>query len=356
MLGFQLPASAWTGSCKATFQRKQENISCEEGVERLELAPIWWRTSFHFGPGRAGPAAPGSPGMNPICGAAAGRAPPPPPPHQGIRETGAGTGGPRPAADSAPEGPATSKSKQGVRGDTEEHSKVLRPTQVSGSPSCQSVEVPSPVPYGLLEAQPRAVQEPHLSPDPCSREAPSWAPASPEADRAPRSRPPPEEDPQCSAAPAPPPVVTAACIIPVPGLELSSRGERFTLRPPPRQDLQSSPRSGPDALPTVAWLEGPDSPPRQRVAGDTGVEGGECASTTLPGSRERPCLPRMLVGKPTAPPPPQAFPDGPETAGLLHLPRAGVAACPPVPVALAPSTVPGSCSQGHRDRGRDCKG
>ena len=78
-------------------------------------------------------------------------------------------------------------------------------------------------------------KEPHLSPDPCSREAPSWAPASPEADRAPRSRPPPEEDPQCSAAPAPPPVVTAACIIPVPGLELSSRGERFTLRPPPRQ-------------------------------------------------------------------------------------------------------------------------
>ena len=77
------------------------------------------------------------------------------------------------------------------------------------------------------------------------------------------------------------------------------------------------------------------------------------ASTTLPGSRERPCLPRMLVGKPTAPPPPQAFPDGPETAGLLHLPRAGVAACPPVPVAPAPSTVPGRWEVLHKGWSRD---
>ena len=56
-----------------------------------------------------------------------------------------------------------------------------------------------------------------------------------------------------------------------PPLQLGGRPSCF-----PKQDLQSSPRSGPDALPTVAWLEGPDSPPRQRVAGDTGVEGGEC--------------------------------------------------------------------------------
>lgn len=128
MIDFQLPASAWTGSCKVTFQRKQ-NISCEEGVERLELAPIWWRTSFHFGPGRAcRPGLPRNEFHLPCCCWPG----PSPPPHQGIRETGGGTGGPRPAADSAPEGPATSKGKQGVRRDTEEHPQVLRPIQASG--------------------------------------------------------------------------------------------------------------------------------------------------------------------------------------------------------------------------------
>ena len=38
VLNFQLLASAWMGWCKITFQRNQENSSCEEGVGQMGLA------------------------------------------------------------------------------------------------------------------------------------------------------------------------------------------------------------------------------------------------------------------------------------------------------------------------------